>query len=622
MIGLLWLIPAIPFASAVLLLLLGGRLSRRAAAVAGVGSIGLSALASILVAVGFLNATPASHAYTQVLWTWIDVAGFRPQIAFYLDALSLVMILVVTFVGFLIHIYAAEFMAQDEAFSRYFGYMNLFVASMITLLLANNLLLLMLGWEGVGLCSFLLVGFWYREPANGAAARKAFIVTRIGDTAMLVGLYLLFTRLGTLQIQDLMQRALEQWRPGSAYAVAAALLLLGGAVGKSAQLPLQVWLPDAMAGPTPTSALLHAATMVTAGVYLIARTHVLFSLAPSAQTAVGIVGAATLLLAGFSALTQHDIKRVLAYSTMSQIGYMFLALGVGAWQAAMFHFMTHAFFKALLFLGAGVVINALDDEHSMFRMGGLRKELPVAFWTFLIAGCSLAGLPLITAGFFSKDLIIWNAWSAPQGHPGFWIAGMAGAFLTSLYTFRLIFRVFFGPLGLPVTKRPGYAMTVPLLVLAFLSVVGGYLKGPFLGFMNSALPPTIGAHAGGLTEVSSQAVAAILFFVGLYFAYLFHLRKRSLADVLVANSAGRAFEQWWFVGWGFDWIYDKAFVQPFVWISQVNKSDFVDSFYTGGARLADLSYRGLSATETGRVRWYAAVMAGGAVVFLAVVLFL
>jgi len=622
MIGLLWLIPAIPFASAVLLLLLGGHLSRRAATVAGVGSIGLSALASILVAVGFLNATPSNHAYTQVLWTWIDVAGFRPQIAFYLDALSLVMILVVTFVGFLIHIYAAEFMAQDEAFSRYFGYMNLFVASMITLLLANNLLLLMLGWEGVGLCSFLLVGFWYREPANGAAARKAFIVTRIGDTAMLVGLYLLFTRLGTLQIQDLMQRASEQWQPGSTYAVAAALLLLGGAVGKSAQLPLQVWLPDAMAGPTPTSALLHAATMVTAGVYLIARTHVLFSLAPAAQTAVGIVGAATLLLAGFSALTQHDIKRVLAYSTMSQIGYMFLALGVGAWQAAMFHFMTHAFFKALLFLGAGVVINALDDEHSMFRMGGLRKELPIAFWTFLIAGCSLAGLPLITAGFFSKDLIIWNAWSAPQGHPGFWIAGMAGAFLTSLYTFRLIFRVFFGPLGLPVTKRPGYAMTVPLVVLAFLSVVGGYLKGPFLGFMNSALPRTIEAHAGGLTEGSSQAIAAILFFIGLYFAYLFHLRKRSLADVLVANSAGRAFEQWWFVGWGFDWIYDKAFVQPFVWISQVNKSDFVDSFYTGVARLTSLLYRGLSATETGRVRWYAAVMAGGAVVFLAVMLFL
>jgi NADH-quinone oxidoreductase subunit L len=622
MIELLWLVPGIPFASAALLLLFGGRFSRKAAVAAGVGSIGLSALVAILVAAGFLNKTPANHAYTQVLWTWMDVAGFRPQIAFYLDSLSLVMILVVTFVGFLIHIYAAEFMEEDEAFSRYFGYMNLFVASMITLLLGDNLLLLMLGWEGVGLCSFLLVGFWYREPANGAAARKAFIVTRIGDTAMLVGLYLLFTRLGTLQIQDLMQRASEQWQQGSVYALAAAFLLLGGGVGKSAQLPLQIWLPDAMAGPTPTSALLHAATMVTAGVYLIARTHVLFSLAPAAQTAVGIVGAATLLLAGFSALTQHDIKRVLAYSTMSQIGYMFLALGVGAWQAAMFHFVTHAFFKALLFLGAGVIINALDDEHSMFRMGGLRKELPLAFWTFLIAGCSLAGLPLITAGFFSKDLIIWNAWSAPNGHPGFWIAAMAGAFLTSLYTFRLIFRVFFGPLGLPVTKRPGYAMTVPLLVLAFLSIVGGYVKGPLLGFLTSALPPTIEAHAGALTEAGSQAIAATVFLIGLYFAYLFHLQKRGLADALVANSAGSAFDRWWFIGWGFDWIYDKVFVRPFVWVSQMNKGDFVDSFYTGVARLSDVLYHGLSATETGRVRWYTAAMAGGAIVFLAVVLFL
>ena len=622
MIGLLWLIPAIPFASALLLLLFGRSLARKAQAALGVASIGLSAVAAILVAIGFLNRPPAGSAYTQVLWTWIDVAGFRPQIAFYLDALSLVMILVVTFVGFWIHAYAAEFMWEDEGFSRYFGYMNLFVASMITLLLGDNLLLLLLGWEGVGLCSFLLVGFWYREPVNCAAARKAFIVTRVGDTAMLVGLYLLFTRLGTLQIQELMHRASVQWHPGSAYAVAAAFLLLGGAVGKSAQFPLQVWLPDAMAGPTPTSALLHAATMVTAGVYLIARTHVLFSLAPAAQTAVGIVGAGTLLLAGFSALTQHDIKRVLAYSTVSQIGYMFLALGVGAWQAAMFHFVTHAFFKALLFLGAGVIINAVDEEHSMFRMGGLRHELPVTFWTFLIAGCSLAGLPLVTAGFFSKDLIIWNAWSAPGGHPAFWIAGMIGALLTALYTFRLIFRVFFGPLGIPVTKRPGYAMEISLLVLAFLSVIGGYFKAPLLHLLGAALPATVEAHTAGFSELGSEAIAAVVFAIGLYFAYLFHLQRRSLADALVANPAGNALEKWWFAGWGFDWIYNRLLVRPFVWVSQVNKTDFVDSFYAGVAWLAGLFYRGLSATETGRVRWYIAAMAGGSAVFLAVVLFL
>lgn len=622
MLGLLWLIPLLPFLSAAVLLLPGSRLSRRAVAAVGVGSIGLAALVTILVAASFWNSPPAGDSYTQVLWTWISVTGFQPQIAFYLDALSLVMILVVTCVGFLIHIYSAEFMIDDPGYSRFFGYMNLFVASMIALLLANNLLLLLLGWEGVGLCSYLLIGFWYEDSRNGAAARKAFIVTRVGDSAMMLALYLLFAGLGTLQIQDLMHRAAEQWQPGSTYAVVAAFLLLAGAAGKSAQLPLQVWLPDAMAGPTPTSALIHAATMVTAGVYLIARTHILFALAPAAQLAVGIVGAATLLLAGFSALTQHDIKRILAYSTVSQIGYMFLALGVGAWQAAMFHFLTHAFFKALLFLGAGVIIGAMDEEHSIFKMGGLRKEMPVTFWTFLAGGCALAGLPYVTAGFFSKDLIIWETWSAQGGHLVLWIAAMIGALLTSLYTFRMIFRVFFGPINTPVTKRPGLAMTVPLCVLGFLAIVAGYFKGPFLRFLHSALPETIEAHAGSLTETGSEAIAAIVFVIGLYFAYLFHLRRRSLADSLVADSVGRALRDWWFADWGFDWIYDKAFVKPFIWVSNVNKSDVVDALYTGVARLTDLLYRGLSDTQTGRVRWYATAMTAGAVLFLAMVSFL
>ena len=622
MLNCLWLIPALPFAGAALLVLFGSRMPRRAAVAAGLGSVGLAALITLLVAFSFWSTPPPGNSYTQVLWTWIDIGSFRPQIGLYLDALSLVMILVVTFVGFLIHIYSAEFMSEDESFSRFFAYMNLFVASMITLLLADNLLLLLFGWESVGLCSYLLIGFWYRDPKNGRAAQKAFIVTRVGDSAMMLALFLLFTGLGTLQIQDLMVRASQQWASGSTYAVAAALLLLGGAVGKSAQLPLQVWLPDAMAGPTPTSALIHAATMVTAGVYLIARTHVLFSLAPAAQAAVAVVGAATLLLAGFSALTQHDIKRILAYSTVSQIGYMFLALGVGAWQAAMFHFFTHAFFKALLFLGAGVIIESLHDEHSIFRMGGLRKELPIAFWTFLAGGCALAGLPFLTAGFFSKDLIIWEAWSAPGGHPLFWLAGMTGALLTALYTFRLIFRVFFGPLGTPVTKRFGYAMKGPLLVLAFFALVAGYAKEPFLAFLNSALPATVESHAGSLTEVASEAVAAILFLAGLYCAYLFHLRNRSLADSLVANPVGSALHDWWFADWGFDWLYDRVFVRPFVWVANINKSDFVDAFYTGVAHVAESLYRWLSATQTGRVRWYVAGMAAGSAVFVAMVLFL
>lgn len=619
--GFLWLIVAIPIASALMLAVLGSGLSRRIVAALGVGSIGLSAAITMLVAADFAISPPAGHAYTEFLWTWISVAGFQPNIGFYLDALSLVMILVVTFVGFWIHLYSAEFMLCEEGYSRFFAYMNLFVASMLTLLLADNLLLLYLGWEGVGLCSYLLIGFWYRDPANGSAARKAFIVTRVGDTAMLLGLFLLFTSLGTVQIQDLMHRAPEQWAVGSTLAVAAALLLLGGAVGKSAQLPLQVWLPDAMAGPTPASALIHAATMVTAGVYLIARTHVLFALAPSAQFAVATVGAATLLLAGCSALTQHDIKRVLAYSTVSQIGYMFLALGVGAWSAAIFHFVTHAFFKALLFLGAGVIIEALHHEHSIFRMGGLRKELPVAFWTFLIAGCSLAGLPFITAGFYSKDLIIWGAWSAAQGHPGFWIVGILGALLTSLYTFRLIFRVFFGPTQTPISERPGYAMTVPLVILAIFAVVGGVVKEPLLAFVQSTLPTIVQADAAGMTETLSEVVAALAFLSGLFFAYLFHLQKRSLAEAAVANQAGRALHAWWCAGWGVDWLYDRLFVQPFLWAAHINRNDFIDAFYGGIARLTETLYRALQLTQTGLVRWYAAGIVVGSVLFLAMVVF-
>jgi NADH-quinone oxidoreductase subunit L len=453
---LLWLIPALPLASAVVLAFAGSRLPRSAVAALGCGSVGVSALITLSILAGFLSAPPAGHAFQQVLWTWMDVGGLRPEIALYLDALSLVMITVVTCVGFLIHVYSSEFMIDDEAYSRFFAYMNLFVAAMIVLLLGDNLVLLYLGWEGVGVCSYLLIGFWYQEPANGRAARKAFIVTRVGDVAMAIGLFVLFTQLGTLQIQELMQRAAAQWPFGSGYALAAGLLLLGGAVGKSAQLPLQTWLPDAMAGPTPTSALIHAATMVTAGVYLIARTHVIFELAPEAQLAVAVVGALTLLVAGSSALTQYDIKRVLAYSTVSQIGYMFLALGVGAWSAALFHFMTHAFFKALLFLAAGVVINALHHEHNMFKMGGLRKELPVAYWAFVIGGSALAGLPLVTAGFYSKDLILWSAVSSGKGSLWLWGAGLIGALFTAIYSYRLIFLVFYGEAKTYVSHRPGF----------------------------------------------------------------------------------------------------------------------------------------------------------------------
>jgi NADH-quinone oxidoreductase subunit L len=627
-LSLLWLIPVIPFASFAVLALFGTRLGKKLAGLIGTWSIGASAILSILITTSFLPMPPAG-SFTQTLWTWMNAGDFHPQIAFYLDTVSLVMTLVVTCVAFFIHLYSAEFMLESEGYSRFFAYMNLFVASMVTLLLANNLLLLYLGWEGVGVCSFLLIGFWYADPANDAAARKAFIVTRVGDTAMIIGLFLLFHNLGTLDIQELMRRATVQWPVGSALPIAAAALLLGGAVGKSAQLPLQVWLPDAMAGPTPTSALIHAATMVTAGVYLIARTHALFLLAPPVQHAVAIIGAATLLVAGFSALTQWDIKRILAYSTISQIGYMFLALGVGAWAAAIFHFMTHAFFKALLFLAAGAVIQAMDEEHSIFKMGGLRKQLPLTFWTFLIGGCSLAGLPLITAGFYSKGLILWQAWSSPQGSTGLWLAGVGGVFLTSLYIFRLIFLVFFGSAKKSAEKRPGMAMGIPLAVLAALSVVGGFVNLPpglgnaplFTSFLHPALPAIAEGHAGWLTEMISEGFATLSFLLGLSIAYLLYMRRRPAA-VPERSRLAVALEQYWFSGWGFDWLYDKLFVRPILWFARINKRDFIDAFYSGIAALNELLHCAFRDTETGRVRWYAAGIAGGAIVILAIALFL
>ncbi len=623
MLDLLWLIPALPMVGFLLLVIFGPRLSPRGSTIVGVGSVGAAALVSILVGAQFLLAPPVRAAFSQTLWQWIDVGGLQPEISLYLDPLSLLMVVVVTFVGFFIHLYSAEFMAGDEGFSRFFAYMNLFVAAMVVLVLAGDLLLLYVGWEGVGLCSYLLIGFWYRDPANGRAARKAFLVTRIGDVALAVGLFLIFHELGTLRIQDVLFRSLEQWEPGSAIAVAAALLILGGAVGKSAQLPLQTWLPDAMAGPTPTSALIHAATMVTAGVYLIARTHGLFVLAPSVLTLVAGIGVVTMLLAGFSALAQSDIKRVLAYSTISQIGYMFVALGVGAWAAAMFHFMTHAFFKALLFLAAGVVIHALHHEHDIFRMGGLRKELPVAFWSFLIGGSALAGLPLVTSGFYSKDLILWETWASEYGSPRLWLLATAGVLLTALYTYRLIFLVFYGDMRTRPDRRPQWKMRTSLAVLAVFSIVAGFINLPgshqLSHFLEGALPPVVEARAGAITELGSAVISSAMFLIGLALAFVLFVRNRALAEAL-ASGPGKALHQLWRAGWAFDRLYNVLLVRPVIWLATVNQADVIDSLYTGLSRGTVASHRWLSLLQTGRMRWYATGIAGGAVLFLAVVL--
>lgn len=514
-------------------------------------------------------------------------------------------------------------MRDDEGFRRFFAYMNLFVASMLILVLADNLLLLYLGWEGVGLCSYLLIGFWYKDPVNGHAASKAFIITRIGDTAMIIGLFLLFVSFGTLKIDDLMQKVSSGWPSGSPLITASALLLLGGALGKSAQLPLQTWLPDAMAGPSPVSALIHAATMVTAGVYLIARTHVLFILSPVVQTLVAVIGAVTLLYAGFSALAQSDLKRILAYSTISQIGYMFLALGTGAWSAAIFHFMIHAFFKALLFLAAGCVIEALHHEHNIFRMGGLRKKMPLVFITFLIGGASLSALPLITAGFYSKDQILWLSWSSVTGNKLLWLAGITGALLTSLYTFRMIFITFFGEARTQPTRKPGYLMTVPLIILAILSLTGGLIELPdnlgpvhlFSDLMKSVLPAT-NLTGNNIPEFVFQLLSAIVAVGGVYLAYLIFIKKSLFRD----SFSSTPLTDYFFRGWGFDRLYDKVFVSPVVWLSVINRKDFIDSIYSIIARAASWLNTLLSKTQNGQLRWYLMVLTAGIIVILTIML--
>ncbi|MGH8457197.1 MAG: NADH-quinone oxidoreductase subunit L, partial [Stenotrophobium sp.] len=493
-----------PLLGFVLLAFTRGRMTENAAAVIGVGTVGLSALVTLALAVQFLDHPPAGGAYTLVLWTWMNVAGFTPQFALRLDQLSLVMMSVITGVGFFIHLFASWYMRGDDGYPRFFSYMNLFIASMLFLVLGDNLLFLYFGWEGVGLSSYLLIGFWYKDPANGLAARKAFVVTRVGDTFMAIGLFLLFRELGTLNIQDLMLRASAVWPQGSETLTIIALLLLGGAVGKSAQLPLQTWLPDAMAGPTPVSALIHAATMVTAGVYLIARTHVLFELSPFALECVGWVGALTALLAGFTALTQTDIKKILAYSTMSQIGYMFLALGAGAWQPAIFHLMTHAFFKALLFLAAGSVILAMHHEQDIFKMGGLRKQIPLTFWCFLIGSLALVAFPG-TAGFFSKDEILFQAYA--NGHMGLYWAGLFGAFLTAIYTFRMIFIAFFGEAHHEAHQGHGLDHSLPLIVLAALALVGGLIHLPLSGVLPEAHISDAMEHMKYTLEAASVIVS-------------------------------------------------------------------------------------------------------------------
>lgn len=621
----LFTIPLFPLLGFVTLVCFGRSLSQRPIAYIGVLSVGISALITIITGSQLISGVPEKTRFVQHLWTWIPSNNLDIQLNLYLDSLALVFVFIITFVGFLIHLYAVGFMKKEEGYSRFFAYMNLFIGSMVLLVMAGNLLFLYLGWEAVGLCSYLLIGFWYKDPTNGYAARKAFIVTRVGDTLMAIGMFMLIKHVGTLNVQEIVTRIPQGFSSGSPVIVAIALLMLGGALGKSAQLPLQVWLPDAMAGPTPVSALIHAATMVTAGIYLIARLFVLFEMAPAVQLLMAIIGGVTLLLAAFSALAQSDIKRILAYSTISQIGYMFIALGVGAWSAAVFHFMTHAFFKALLFLAAGTIIMNLHHEHDIFKMGGLRKKMPLVFWTFLAGAASLAALPLVTAGFYSKDTVLWYTWMSQQSFPWLWVIGITGSLLTAIYTFRMVFVTFFGRQQLNPEGTTSQSMKVPLVVLAVFSIIAGFVNipanvGPNLQWLNNllyqSLPETHAPH-NALLESILQFVSAIVVLAGVYFSYRLYAKPSTFPE----RFRKSAIYSFWSNGWRFDTLYEWVAVKPVVWLARVNKNDIIDMLSAGIANFHVWLHQVFIQTQTGRIRMYSMGIAIGIVLALFITLF-
>ena len=618
MLPLTFIFPLLGF---LILATMRDKLSEQAAAFVGVGSMALSALCALVAGSQFLMNNPAGAVMNTPLWTWLHVGDFAPKFGLSLDGLGVTMMGVITGVGFLIHLFASWYMRGEVGYARFFSYMNLFVASMLLLVLADNLLLLYLGWEGVGICSYLLIGFYFHDRANGRAAMKAFTVTRVGDVFLAFGLFLLFRDLGTLNIQEIIHQVPKVYTLNDYNLQLAAVMLVLGAMGKSAQIPLHTWLADAMAGPTPVSALIHAATMVTAGVYLIARLHPIFILTPEVLISwVGYVGATTLVVAGFCAMAQTDIKRILAYSTMSQIGYMFLALGVGAWQVAVFHLMTHAFFKALLFLSSGAVILSVHHEQDVFKMGGLRKIIPFVFWCFVVGGGALAAIPWITVGYYSKDAIIWETFAS--GHMMlFWMA-VLGAFMTSIYTFRLIWLTFFGEEKTPAHALQGVSYWLPLAILLVLSTaVGAFIHPPLanvLPLSQGVLQEEAGKADGKHTAELIAMVAMALGFLVAWFLYV--VNNGRILTHFKNSTLGGAIYHWCYHGLGFDALFDWIFVKPFLVIGRLLKSDPVDRSWNAVPALALAGNKLTSWVQSGSLRGYAASFGLGMAVLLVLVM--
>ena len=608
------LVLLVPLAGFVVNALFGRLLPRRVAGWVGAGSIGLAFVFALLVFSQVLGGQKVDQTY----FTWWQSGDFNVPFNLYVDALSTLMVLVITGVGFLIHVYSIGYMRDDPGYSRFFAYMNLFVFSMLLLVLSGNLVWLIIGWAMVGLSSYLLIGFWFERRSAVLAARKAFVMNTIGDVGMVFAAFLIFLNLRVLDFQNLFNRV-HQLPKGGTVITAICLLLLVGAVAKSAQLPLHTWLPDAMEGPTPVSALIHAATMVTAGVYLVARMHLLYDWAPTAAATVAVIGGVTAFFAATIGTSQIDIKRILAYSTMSQIGYMFLAVGIGAYTAGMFHFMTHAFFKALLFLAAGNVIHAFREDQDIRHMGNLRAGLPITFWTFLIGTLSISGFPLF-AGFFSKDEIIRAALNATGGE--FWLGVLAllTAGLTAYYMFRLFF-IAFGWEWLAHDDRHLHealpVQTIPIVILAGGAVVAGYIP------VASFLTPVFGraVEVGTAAFIGLAALSVLVALVGFAVAYLLHARRPELA-VAWRTRLGpihALVEHKYYI----DELYDRLFVRPGLalarFLNDVVEPRVIDGAVNAVAAAVMVEAQDVRGIQTGRVRSYALVTLGGAVGVLVIV---
>ncbi|MGD0956095.1 MAG: NADH-quinone oxidoreductase subunit L [Candidatus Acidiferrales bacterium] len=641
----LWIILALPLAGAAINGLFGKRWPQPAVNSVAVGSVSLAFLAVAELVREFCRLAPSQIPFVGSYFTWMIAGPFHVDFSLQVDQLTVVMLLVVSFVGMLIHIYSTGYMAHEGGYYRFFSYLNLFMFFMLTLVMAANLIVMFVGWEGVGLCSYLLIGFWFLKKSAADAGKKAFIATRIGDFGFTVGILLVFATFGSINFGDIFEKASSMAAEGAAQVgvlTAICLLLFAGAIGKSAQLPLYVWLPDAMEGPTPVSALIHAATMVTAGVYMVARMNPLFSRAPVAMLVVAIVGAVTAFYSATIGLVQTDIKKVLAYSTVSQLGYMFLACGVGSYAAGIFHLMTHAFFKGLLFLAAGSVIHAMGGEQDMMKMGGLRTKIPITYWTMLIATLAIVGIPGF-AGFFSKDAILEAAQSGPHANLPLWLLGVTGVALTSFYMFRLAFLTFFGAPRydehhVHVHESPKN-MTIPLIILAFLSIFGGWFAAPKLvggiDYFEKFLAPVFSAYAPPMAEpavliaephaspamnllrevLGWPALAAVLGFLVAWWLYI----KNTDAPKRLAQSL-HALYRLLLNKYYVDEIYAALIVRPLLWIStnvlwHVVDEGAIDGTVNGAAGVARGSGSQLRKLQSGNTRSYAAWVVIGAVVF-------